>query len=552
MATASAVVSTFCRAASAADMRSAMGLGTLATQNGTFADAATITGTQTLTNKTLTSPVINVASDATGDIYYRNAGGLFTRLAIGSSTHVLTVAGGVPTWAAPSGGGGGTYVAGTGLTLTSDTFAINSVVVTTSGTQVLTNKTLTSPVINLGANAAGDIYYRDGSNNFARLPIGTSTHVLTVAGGFPVWAAAPTASGGGGGSSWAEPVTYTSDGVILPAATNTTILLDCNGGSVYRNLPLVSDGIGPITVILIDATNPGYVVVDDSSSDSIFTNVGTESSVVLTQVGDFVTLDPGPSGSALWYLKVDGRRGPTTLPSLGSGSNKILFNSGTNATWTDTTNYLKIAGLATDVIASTSSGFLQANHTTVIGDATSGSFRHELPDTSTLEGKIYTLIKKDSSTNYFGVDGNGSQTINGASTYDLTLQNETVTIQCVEGNWRIIDTNKNTFGIGQISKSADYTAIITDNGRHILHPSADTTARTFTIPANSSVPYPIGATLMFINQNGGGVITIAITSDTMRLAGAGTTGDRSLAANGVATAVKITSTEWIIYGTGLT
>ena len=56
-----------------------------------------------------------------------------------------------------------------------------------------------------------------------------------------------------------------------------------------------------------------------------------------------------------------------------------------------------------------------------------------------------------------------------------------------------------------------------------------------------------------INQNGtGGVVTIAITTDTMRLAGAGTTGSRTLARNGVATAIKITATEWIISGTGLT
>jgi hypothetical protein len=38
----------------------------------------------------------------------------------------------------------------------------------------------------------------------------------------------------------------------------------------------------------------------------------------------------------------------------------------------------------------------------------------------------------------------------------------------------------------------------------------------------------------------------------MRLAGAGTTGSRTLAANGVATAVKVTTTEWLISGTGLT
>lgn len=106
--------------------------------------------------------------------------------------------------------------------------------------------------------------------------------------------------------------------------------------------------------------------------------------------------------------------------------------------------------------------------------------------------------------------------------------------------------------VPQNSRSAAYTLVAADSGKHILHPSADTTARTFTIPANSSVPYPIGTAITFINQNGAGVVTIAITSDTMRLAGAGTTGSRTLAANGIATAVKITSTEWIISGNGLT
>lgn len=106
--------------------------------------------------------------------------------------------------------------------------------------------------------------------------------------------------------------------------------------------------------------------------------------------------------------------------------------------------------------------------------------------------------------------------------------------------------------IPQNSQSAAYTLVAGDAGKHIFHPTADTTARTFTIPANASVAYPIGTALTFINQNGAGVITIAITSDTMRLAGAGTTGSRTLAANGVATAIKITATEWIISGTGLT
>lgn len=107
-------------------------------------------------------------------------------------------------------------------------------------------------------------------------------------------------------------------------------------------------------------------------------------------------------------------------------------------------------------------------------------------------------------------------------------------------------------GVPQNSKSAAYTTVLADANGHILHPAADTTARTFTIDSNANVAYAIGTTLTFVNQNAGGVLTIAITTDTMRLAGAGTTGSRTLAANGIATALKITATEWIINGTGLT
>lgn len=40
------------------------------------------------------------ASGATGDIYYRNASGVFTRLAPGSNGQVLTLASGIPSWGA--------------------------------------------------------------------------------------------------------------------------------------------------------------------------------------------------------------------------------------------------------------------------------------------------------------------------------------------------------------------------------------------------------------------------------------------------------------------
>ena len=105
--------------------------------------------------------------------------------------------------------------------------------------------------------------------------------------------------------------------------------------------------------------------------------------------------------------------------------------------------------------------------------------------------------------------------------------------------------------IPQNSQSAAYTLVLADAGKHIFHPVGDNNARTFTIPANSSVAYPIGTALTFINMAAANV-TIAITSDTMYLSSAGTTGSRTLAQYGSATAIKITSTNWLISGSGLT
>ena len=101
------------------------------------------------------------------------------------------------------------------------------------------------------------------------------------------------------------------------------------------------------------------------------------------------------------------------------------------------------------------------------------------------------------------------------------------------------------------SKSAAYTTVLADSGKVIFHPSTDANARTFTIDSNANVAYPVGTALTFINMTSQ-VVTIAITTDTMYLSSAGTTGSRSLAQYGSATAIKMTSTTWLISGSGLT
>ena len=147
----------------------------------------------------------------------------------------------------------------------------------------------------------------------------------------------------------------------------------------------------------------------------------------------------------------------------------------------------------------------------------------------------------------------GSNTLTDVAS---TNTSQTLTNKTISGADNTV-TVDGTVGVGflsipQNSQSTAYTLVLGDSGKHILHPSADTTTRTFTIPANASVAFPVGTAITFINQDSAGVLTIAITTDTMRLAGDGATGSRTLDANGVATCVKVTSTEWIISGVGLT
>jgi hypothetical protein len=97
--------------------------------------------------------------------------------------------------------------------------------------------------------------------------------------------------------------------------------------------------------------------------------------------------------------------------------------------------------------------------------------------------------------------------------------------------------------------STAYTAVLADGGGVLYHSGGDSLARTFTIPANSAVAYAVGTTLTFVNL--GGVLTIAINTDQLIWAVGNVAGSRTLTAYGIATALKIDATDWIISGAGL-
>jgi len=91
------------------------------------------------------------------------------------------------------------------------------------------------------------------------------------------------------------------------------------------------------------------------------------------------------------------------------------------------------------------------------------------------------------------------------------------------------------------TQDGNYTLVLTDAGKTIYKATGGA-GETITIPANASVAYDIG-TLIAVDNDGGGDLTIAITTDTL-VGTDGTTGSRTLGDNERSVIHKLTATRW--------
>lgn len=130
----------------------------------------------------------------------------------------------------------------------------------------------------------------------------------------------------------------------------------------------------------------------------------------------------------------------------------------------------------------------------------------------------------------------------GANT-DITALDQDVT---VTATGTIAADSIGYRGLPQNSQTGAYTLALSDAGKHI-----SITTGGVVIPANGSVAFPIGSTMVIFNNSGSNQ-TISITTDTLRQAGTANTGSRTLAQYGLVTCVKVASTTWVISGAGLT
>ncbi len=321
---------------------------------------------------------------------------------------------------------------------------------------------------------------------------------------------------------------------------------------------------------------------DYSATSTTSTAIGTGSKTITIetgksfQIGQSVRIASTASPSN--YMD-----GQVTAHNNGTGSLTVNVTAtggaGTLAAWTisllpSAGSFVTLTGaetltnktLTTPVLSGTASG-TTAGRIGYLSGALSFGDGTAQRTVATLDGS-QTLTNKTidtAGTNTIKVNGNtlaasaGTATVTFPNTTDTlvgrnttdTLTNKTLTAPAINGgafdaastvsDSGTIATNSVGFRGAPASGNASGTFALTDNGKMVI------ATGNWTIPANASVAFPVGATILFFN-NSASSVQIAITSDTLRQAGTTNTGTRTVAAYGMASMVKITSTVWAISG----
>lgn len=287
---------------------------------------------------------------------------------------------------------------------------------------------------------------------------------------------------------------------IVASNAAITDRMYANGYFYANGVPLISNVFSNVTVF---GTITGNSIVSNGSISAVTVNVST----ITTSSGNVITF-PTTSGTII------------TSNDVGSISNTMLAGSIPNS---------KLSNSSITINGST----VTLGNNFTLATLTFGSGINSIVGSS-YNGTTGTTIS---------VDPNVAVTLTGTQ----TLTNKTLTGLANVSTVLDFSGTQYQFGFRNMPQSGTSSGNLAlgDSGKHVYVSSG------VTIPPNSSVPFEIGAVVTVVSN----ATSLTITQGsgvTLKWANSASTGNRTLASNGIATCLKVATDTWYIFGIGLT
>ena len=329
-----------------------------------------------------------------------------------------------------------------------------------------------------------------------------------------------TGTAGTYGSASAVPVFVTNAQGQVTSVTNTTIAIA--GSAVSGNIT----GNAANVTGTVAVANGGTGLTAAPANGEIDIGNGTGFARTTLSAGANITITNGAG-----TISIAGKAG--TVTSVGQSFTGGIISVGGSPVTSSGTLALTVAGTSGG-IPYFSSGTTWATSAALAANAlVIGGGAGAAPATVTTGTGVVTALGVNTGSS-------GAFATQGGAIISATTINDSAGTGYAIG-YRQMPQNSQT--------GATYTLVLADDGKHVYLNTGSVNA--LTVPANSSVAFPIGTVITVVNGNSG-ICTITGPASSLQLANGALATTRSIATKGMATMIKVATDLWYVSGAGVT